>query len=185
MTRTKEKLLTADDLLRLYSEGVRGELIRGALCKTMPTGLTHGEIVMKLGGALGNFIGPRRLGRLVGSDSGMMLERDPDTVREPDIAFISAQKLPLNVRISGYYEGAPDLVVEIVSPNDGAREVYHKARMWISFGVSLVWVVNPENRAIEVHRPNQPLLSLTESDILDGGEVLPGFNYPVRDVFDL
>ena len=215
MTRTKEKLLTADDLLRLYSEGVRGELIRGALCKTMPTGLTHGEIVMNLGGALGNFIRPRRLGRLVGSDSGMMLERDPDTVREPDIAFISAQKLPLNVRLSGYYEGAPDLVVEIVSPSDGAREVYHvcaspsargcgrlsaKARMWISFGVPLVWVVNPENRAIEVYlpfakwprmasaqgkRPNEPLLSLTENDILDGGEVLPGFNYPVRDVFDL
>ncbi|MDE0198137.1 MAG: Uma2 family endonuclease [Caldilineaceae bacterium] len=185
MTRTEEKLLTANDLLRLYSEGVRGELIRGALCETMPTGLTYGEIVMNLGGALRNFIRPRRLGRLVGSDSGMMLERDPDTVREPDIVFISAQKLPLNVRLSGYYEGAPDLVAEIVSPSDGPREVYHKALMWISFGVSLVWVVNPEKRAIEVHRPNQPLLSLTENDILDGGEVLPGFNYPVRDVFDL
>ena len=185
MTPTKEKLLTADALLRLYSEGVRGELIRGALCKTKPAGLTHGEIVMNLGGALGNFIRPRRLGRLVGSDSGMMLERDPDTVREPDIAFISAQKLPLNVRLSGYYEGAPDLVVEIVSPSAGPREVYHKARMWISFGVPLVWVVNPENRSVEVHRPHQPLLSLTESDILDGGEVLPGFNYPVRDLFDL
>ncbi len=185
MTRTEEKLLTADDLLRLYSEGVRGELIRGAHCETVPTGLTHGEIVMNLGGALRNFIRPRRLGRLVGSDSGMMLERDPDTVREPDIAFISAQKLPLNVRLSGYYEGAPDLVAEIVSPSDGPREVYHKARMWISFGVSLVWVVNPENRAIDVHRPNQPLLSLTENDILNGGEVLPGFSYPIRDVFDL
>ncbi|MCZ0938678.1 MAG: Uma2 family endonuclease [Caldilineaceae bacterium] len=185
MTRTEEKLLTADDLLRLYSEGVRGELIRGALCETMPTGLTHGEIVMNLGGALRNFVRPRRLGRLVGSDSGMLLERDPDTVLEPDIAFISAQKLPLNVRLSGYYEGAPDLVVEIVSPSDGSREVYHKARMWISFGVSLVWVVNPENRTIEVHRPNQPLLSLTENEILDGGEVLLGFNYPLRDVFDL
>lgn len=185
MTRTKEELLTADDLLRLYGEGVRGELVRGALWKTTTAGLTHGEIAMNLGGELRNFIRPRRLGRLVGSDSGMMLERDPDTVREPDIAFISAQKLPLNVKLSGYYEGAPDLVVEIVSPSDGAREVYHKARMWISFGVPLVWVVNPENRAIEVHRANQPLLSLTENDILDGGEALPGFNYPVRDVFDL
>ncbi|MYC94824.1 MAG: Uma2 family endonuclease [Caldilineaceae bacterium SB0661_bin_32] len=185
MTRTEEKLLTADNLLRLYSGGARGELIRGALCRTTPKGLTHGEIVMNLGGALRNFVRPRRLGRLVGSDSGMMLERDPDTVREPDIAFISAQKLPLNVRLSGCFEGAPDLAVEIVSPSDGPREVYHKARMWISFGVPLVWVVDPENRAVEVHRPNQPLLSLTENEILDGGEVLPGFSYPVRDVFDL
>ncbi len=129
MTLASEKLLTADNLLRLYSEGVRVELIRDALCKTPPTGLTHGEIVMDLGGALGNFISPRRLGRLVGSDSGMMLERDPDTVRAPAIAFITAQKPPLNVRLSGYYEGAPDLVAEIVSPSDGPREVYHRARV--------------------------------------------------------
>ena len=185
MTITKEKLLTSDDLMRLNSEGVRGELIRGVLYKTMPTGLTHGEIVMNLGGELRNFIRPRRLGRLAGSDSGMMLERDPDTVREPDIAYISAHKLPLDVRLSGYFEGWPDLVVEIVSPSDSSREVFDKARMWISFGVSLVWVVDPQTRIIEVHRPDQPLLSLAEDDTLNGGEVLPGFSCPVRDVFDL
>ena len=77
------------------------------------------------------------------------------------------------------------MVAEIVSPSDGPREVYHKARMWISSGVPLVWVVNPENRAVELHRPNQALLSLTKNDILDGGEVQPGFNYPVPDVLDL
>ena len=185
MTITTEKLLTAHDLLRLYSEGVRGELIRGALCETMPTGLTHGEVVMNLGSEMRNFVRPRRLGRVVGSDAGMLLERDPDTVREPDIAFISAQKLPLNVQLSGFFEGAPDLVVEIVSPSDSARQVYDKARMWLSFGVPLVWVVDPETRTIEVHRPTQPLLSLTEHDTLDGGDVLPGFNCLVRDVLDL
>lgn len=185
MTLTKEKQLTADDLLRLNSEGVRGELIRGVLCKTMPTGVRHGELVMNLGFLLNAFIKPQRLGRLVGSDSGMMLERDPDTVREPDIAFISAHKLPLGDQVSGYYEGAPDLVIEIASPNDSPREVYHKARMWISFGVTQVWVVDPETRTIEIHRLNQPLLSLAEDDTLDGGDVLPGFNCPVRDVFEL
>ena len=185
MTITTEKLLTADDLLCLYREGVRGELIRGALCKTMPTGLTHGEIVMNLGGELRNFIRPRRLGRLVGSDSGMLLERGPDTVREPDIAFISARNLPLNVKLSGYFEGAPDLVVEIASLGDSSREVYDKARMWISFGVPLVWVIDPETRTVEVHRSNQPLLILTEDDTLDGGDLLPGFSWPVRDAFDL
>ena len=185
MTITTEKLLTAADLMRLNSEGVRGELIRGVLYKTMPTGLTHGEIVMNLGAELRNFFRPRRLGRLAGSDSGMMLERDPDTVSEPDIAYISAHKLPLDVRLSGYFEGAPDLVVEIVSPGDSSREVYDKAPMWLSFGVPLVWVVDPETRTIERHRPNQPLLRLTEDDTLDGGDVLHGFSCPVRDVFDL
>ena len=185
MTITREKLLTADDLLRLDSEGVRGELIRGVLFETMPTGTSHGEIVMNLGGALRNFVRPRRLGRVVASDSGMLLEQDPDTVREPDIAFISAQRLPLHVKAPGYYEGAPDLVVEVVFPSDGRREVYDKARMWLSYGVQLVWVVDPETRAIEVHRPNGSPLRLTEHDTLDGGDVLPGFSCPVRDVLDL
>ncbi len=185
MTLATEKLLTADDLLRLDSQGVRGELIQGVLCKTMPTGLAHGEVVMNLGGELRRFSKPRRLGRIVGSDSGMLLERNPDTVREPDIAFISAQKLPLDVRLSGYFEGAPDLAVEVVSPSDSPPDVYHKARMWISFGVPLVWVVNPEAGAIEIHRPGQPLQTLVEDDTLDGDTVLPGFTCAVRDLFDL
>ena len=184
MTLATEKLLTAADLLRLDSQGVRGELIQGILCQTMPTGLTHGEVVMNLGGELRRFTKPRRLGRIVGSDSGMLLERNPDTVREPDIAFISAQKLPLDVRLSGYFEGAPDLAVEVVSPSDSPQDVYHKARMWISFGVPLVWVVNLKTRTIEIHRPGQPLLTLSEDDTLDGGEILPGFTCPVRDIFD-
>ena len=185
MARTQEKLLTADDLLRLYSEGIRGELIRGALCETMPTGVRHGHIVVNLTILLGGFIKPRRFGWIVASEVGFLLERDPDTVRAPDIAYISANRLPLDADVPGYYEGAPDLAIEIISPNDSPRELYHKARMWISFGVPLVWVVDPENRAIEVHRPNQPVLRLAEDDTLDGSEALPGFSCPVRDVFEL
>ena len=137
-TRTDTKRLTADDLLRLYSEGVRGELIRGELCQTMPTGQEHGEIVMNLGALLRVFIKPRRLGRLTGSDSGVWLERDPDTVREPDIAYFSAEKMPPGVRVTGYAEVVPDLVVEVASPSDSLREINDKALMWLSYGVSLV-----------------------------------------------
>ena len=85
-TATDTKLLTAGELLRLYSRGVRGELIRGVLHETMLTGPEHGEIVVNLGAELWNFVKPRRLGRLTASDAGVWLERDPDTVREPDIA---------------------------------------------------------------------------------------------------
>ena len=87
----------------------------------MSTGVTHGEIVMNLGGELRNFVRPRRLGRIIGSDSGILLERDPTTVREPDIAFISAEQYPLGTRVSGYYEGVPELVVEIASPTPWTR----------------------------------------------------------------
>ena len=183
-TRTDTKRLTADDLLRLYSEGVRGELIRGELCQTMPTGQEHGEIVMNLGALLRVFIKPRRLGRLTGSDSGVWLERDPDTVREPDIAFFSAEKMPLGTRITGYAEVVPDLVVEVVSPNNSLREINDKALMWLSYGVSLVWAVNPDSRSVDVYRAGRAASTLLESDTLDGLDALPGFTCAVSDVFD-
>ena len=182
-TTTGTDLLTAADLLRLYSDGVRGELIRGVLCETMPTGIEHGKIVMDLGSALHNFVTPRRLGTLVASDSGVWLERDPDTVREPDIAFFPAEKMPLDARITGYAETAPDLVVEVASPSDSRREVYDKAHMWLSHGVRLVWVVHPETRTVDVHRPDHAVATLGDEEALDGLDVLPGFACEVSAVF--
>ena len=184
MTTIKTKLLTAEDLLRLDSEGVRGELIRGVLHETMPAGFKHGWIVMKLGALLLNFIQPRALGTLVGSDSGVWLERDPDTVREPDIAFTSVERLPINADIGGYSEVVPDLVVEVVSPNDRPGEVAEKTAMWLSFGVRLVWLVRPDSRTIEVHRAGGQVETLGEGDALDGLDVLPGFSYDLCAIFD-
>ena len=178
------KLLTADDLLRLYGEGVRGELIRGVLHKTVATGIEHGEVVVNLSSEVWGFVRPRRLGRVVASDAGVRLERGPDTVREPDIAFISAERLPLGERVRGYAEVAPDLVVEVVSPSDRPAPVHDKALMWLRYGVRLVWVVNPQTRTIVVMPAEGPAQTLYDDDILDGGEVLPGFTCPVRDVFE-
>ena len=184
MTTTAQKLLTADDLLRLDSEGVRGELIRGVLHETMPAGYAHGKIVMNLGILLGLFIKPRRLGSLIASDSGVWLERDPDTVREPDVAYFSAAKIPLDALDTGYAEVPPDLVVEIASPSDTRREVHDKALMWLSYGVGLVWVVQPDTRTVDVYQPDRAVVTLTEKDTLDGCDVLPGFTCTVSEVFD-
>ncbi len=184
MTTTETRLLTAGDLLRLYSEGVRGELIRGVLCETMPTGHEHGAIVVNLSTELRNFIKPRRLGWLVASDSGVWLERDPDTVREPDIAFTSAEKVHLDARVTGYAEVAPDLVVEIVSPSDSRREVHDKAQMWLLHGVRMVWVVYPNTRTVDVYRVEGDVATLTEDGSLDGLDVLPGFACEVSTIFE-
>ena len=181
----KPKLLTAEDLLRLDSKGVKGELIRGEFRETMSVGVEHGQIVIKLGFLVGSVVIPNRLGRLIGSDAGVILERDPDTVREPDIAFISAARMPLEEEEHGYSEIVPDLVVEIASPSDSRREVNDKARMWHSYGVPLVWAAYPETRTIDVHRADGSIATLYEDDILDGGEILPGFAVAVSDIFDL
>ena len=185
IAKPKTKLLTADDLLRLHSEGVRGELIRGVLHQTVATGIEHGEIAINLGSIFRNFVRPNRLGRVVGSDAGIRLERNPDTVREPDLAFISAEKLPLDTRVPGYAEVVPDLVVEIISPNDRPAAVYDKAQMWLRFGVRLVLLVDPEARTVTILPHDGPVQTLTDADTLDGGDVLPGFACPVRDIFDL
>lgn len=177
------RLLTAHDLLRLYSEGVRGELIRGVLCETMPTGHEHGAIVANLVILLGTFIKPGKLGSLTASDSGVWLEHDPDTVREPDIAYFSAQKIPLDERVTGYAEVVPDLVVEVASPGDSRREINDKALMWLSYGVKLVWVVHPDTRTVDVHRPQADVSTLTHSDALDGYDALPGFTCQAADIF--
>ena len=183
-TLPEVKLLTADDLLRLDGKGVKGELIRGVLCKTMSAGGEHGEIVINLGTELRNFVRPRRLGRLAGSDSGVLLERGPDTVREPDIVFYSAEKIPPSVRVTRYYEEVPDLVVEVASPSDSLREVNDKARMWISYGTRLVWVLHPNTRSVDVHPLDGDVTTVSGADTLNGGEVLPGFECSLSDIFD-
>ena len=182
-TTTEAKLLTAADLLRLDGEGVRGELIRGVLCETMATGHQHGRIVVKLSAALLAFVEPRGLGTVVASDSGVWLERDPDTVREPDIAFTSAEKIPLEAEIMGYADVVPDLVVEVASPSDSRREVHDKARMWLSHGVRLVWVVHPDTRTVDVHRQDIAVVTVGANDTIDGLDVLPGFSCAVSAVF--
>lgn len=184
-TKAEVKLLTAHDLLQLHSEGVRGELVRGVLEEAVSNGMRHGEIVVNYGMLLGNFVKPRRLGRLMASDSGVWLDRDPDTVREPDLAFISVERLPLDAPVPGYAEVVPDLVVEIVSPSDRPIPVFDKAQMWLRYGVRLVWITDPEARTILALPQSGPPRTFTEDDTLDGGNVLPGFTCPVRDIFDL
>ena len=184
MTTAKQKLLTADDLLRLDSQGVKGELIRGVLYERMPASHEHGKVTASFVIGLGGFIKPRRLGTIVASDSGVWLERNPDTVREPDVAFTSAERLPLDLFVQGYAEVVPDLVVEVASPSDSRRAVAEKVQMWLDYGVRLVWAAWPDSRTIDVHPAGGPVTTLTESDTLDGGAVLPGFAMPVREVFE-
>ena len=184
MATNKTKLLTAEDLLRLNSEGVKGELIRGVLHETVSVGKVHGRIAMTLGGALAGHVRPRRLGTVIGSDAGVLIQRNPDTVREPDIAYISAERMPFDDQSDGYLEAVPELVVEIVSPSDRDTDVREKTDMWLDLGVSMALVVRPAERMIIVHRPGVLAVTLSGDGVLDGGDVLPGFSLPLREIFD-
>ena len=179
---TTTGLMTADELLRL-DDDVHGELIRGVFCEMSPGGGQHGRVGGNLFGELHAYVRPRRLGTMFNAETGFWLERDPDTVRAPDVAFTSAERQPLDVDPTSYLEVVPDIVGEVRSPNDSRREVRAKAQMWLSHGVRLCWVVHPDTRTIDVYATDAPVTTLGEADTLDGGDVLPGFTCAVSAVF--
>ena len=185
MATAKNKLLTAEDLLLLHGKGVKGELIDGVLKEKVSAGAEHSFIAGNILAALHGHVRPARLGRVGGTDGGVLIRRNPDNVREPDVFFVSVERLPLDVRVQGYLEVVPELVVEIVSPSDTAQDVSEKIAMWLELGVSMALEVRPATRSILVHRPGQPPITLSGDDALDGGDILPGFSLPLSEIFDV
>ncbi|MCS6860884.1 MAG: Uma2 family endonuclease [Abditibacteriales bacterium] len=173
-----QMLMTGEDLLRMPDDGKQYELVKGELIERSPPGGEHGQRATRVGRLLDEFVEERDLGR-VAMESGFYLARDPDTVRAPDVLFISREKLDPDVEVYGY-EVIPDLVVEVVSPSDTFNEVMDKVEEYLVAGVRLVWVVNVKRRSVIVYPGGQ---TLTEEDMLTGGSVLPGFAVPVSRLF--
>ena len=182
----KPALITAEEFMRMDdSEGVRAELIRGAVCEAMGTGFRHTIIAGRFVRHLGSFVEERLLGFAGAPDGGVRLERDPDTVRIPDAMFVSNDRLPSDDDLDFYIESTPNIAVEVKSRTDSVAQTHDKARMWHAHGVPLVWAAYPETRTIDVHSADGSITTLTDADTLDGGEVLPGFSVAVSDIFDI
>jgi Uma2 family endonuclease len=177
------RLMTADQLLRLPDDGQRHELVRGELRAMPPAGDEHGSIASDLHASLAPYVRAHDLGRTYIAETGFRLTTDPDTVRAPDVAFVRRERVEATGRLSGYRPGAPDLVVEVISPNDRYTEVDEKVAEWLEHGARLVFVVNPRRRTVAAHRPGQPVRVLGEGDTLDGEDVVPGWTLAVRDLF--
>ena len=179
-TATERKLMTADELLLMPRGIKRYELIRGALIQyplnEAPVGLTASRI----GYALGNWADSHDYGRTA-IGCGYWLERDPDTVRAATITWVAPGRIPKDTQ--GYPELAPDLAVEVKSCSTSHPEMIAKAYMWLIYGSKQVWVADPPTTTITIFLPNTAPVTLTEDDILDGGELLPGFSTPVWRLF--
>lgn len=174
--------MTADDLMTLPKQDARYELVHGELVVIPPAGARHGQIGVRLVISLGTYVDAHGLGQVLGPDTGFLLARDPDTVRAPDVSFIVASRVPAEGMSPGYVDGAPDLAVEVVSPSDTLYEVDEKVAEYLAAGTRLVWVVNPKRRTIAIHAPHAPITVLDEQDVLDGGDVVPGFRCAIADV---
>ncbi|TFV63049.1 Uma2 family endonuclease [Geodermatophilus sp. DF01-2] len=174
-------LMTAEQLFELPDDGMRHELVEGVLHTVAPAGAEHGWVGARLLVRIGAFLDTRDLGAVFTAETGFRLRRDPDTVRAPDVAFVRADRVA-EARVPGFPSLAPDLVAEVVSPNDRASEVVGKALAWLDAGVSAVWVVDPENRTVTVYR-HDGVRVLRGSDTLQDEEVLPGFTLPLGELW--
>jgi Uma2 family endonuclease len=178
-----DRLVTADELIDMPDDGFRYELVRGTLRKMTPAGFAHGVAVLKLSVPICMFVEQHGLGTVCGAETGFIVTSDPDTVLAPDISFVRQDRLPAAGLPTGFWRGAPDLAVEVLSPSDGAREVEDKARAWLEAGARLVWLADQRSRTITVRRRDATPRILSASETLDGEDVLPGFSLPVADAF--
>ena len=180
LAATLEATLTGDELLALGDIGPT-ELIDGRITPMSPTQNLHAYIVFEIGRRLGNFNAARRLGWVIGAESGVYTSRQPDTVRAMDIAFVSRRRLPVLER--GFLRVAPELVVEVVSPTDRWSELEAKLTEYFAIGVDVVWVVEPERRSVLVYRAGLAPEALGEDDILRGDGLLAGLEIPLAELF--
>ena len=160
------------------------ELVEGEIVDMpLPSG-QHGQITMLLSVKIANFVISNSLGVVTSADTGFVLERNPDgrdTIRGLDIAFIRSAKIP-SALPDELIEVAPDLAVEVISPSNEAKDIRLKIRQLLDSGTSLIWIVYPDLRIVDVHTP-EGATTLEENDTLAGGEVLPGFEVHVADIF--
>ena len=182
MTETLQRS-TADELFEMPHDGFRYELVKGELRRMSPSGWEHGVIVVNITMLLGGYVKTNDLGTCSGAETGFKIASDPDTVRAPDLAFVSRERRPEGDARKKFFVGAPDLAVEVVSPGDTRREVDEKVEDWLESGARAVWIINPRRRSVSVHRSMSDVTRLSEGEELDGGGVVPGFRCMVSEIF--
>jgi Uma2 family endonuclease len=174
-------LITAEELPKIAGDR-RVELVYGELRDMTPIGIEHAGLVARLLSWIVLLVDRRKLG-LAGPELGCVLSRDPDVVRAPDISFISSSRLPSRQE-SGFFNGAPDLAVEVLSPSDTASEVQQKVQEYLQAGAKLVWIVDPQTKAVTAYEPSGNAHVYRGGEAVPGDPVLPGFSFQPDALFD-
>jgi Uma2 family endonuclease len=182
-----EKLISADafwDLSQAADDEMRRELIEGVVHEMSPAGTSHGIIAGNIFGFVWNYVRQNNLGWVTAAETGYILHRNPggkDTVLAPDVGFVGKDRIVAQPS-ERFTPVAPNLAVEVMSPNDYYTEVSRKIELYLAHGTQMVWIVAPKYRTIEVHTPSGRT-KLEGDATINGGDVLPGFTLALRDVF--
>ena len=177
------RTMTAEDLLEWPDDGNFYELVEGELRVMSRAGYDHGKVVIRASLLIGQHALANDLGDVLGAETGFTLRKTPDTVRAPDVAFVSKNRVPLREQQRRFAELAPDLVVEVASPGDRAAAIDEKVEDYLRAGVRLIWVLWPQTQTVVEYRPGTNARTIRAEDSIDGYDVLPGFRCKVADFF--
>lgn len=177
-------IITASELEAMGSDA-RFELYQGVLHDMSPSSARSGMVSSNIGYELRHYVQTRKLGAVTFGEIGFVLERDPDTVVAPDVAFVRRDRLPDPIPERGFFLFAPDLIVEVISPTDEPGDIRRKQAIYERVAIPMVWWIDPLRCTATVHVPDQPVRHLTESDDLDGLHVVRGFSIPLATIFDV
>ena len=184
-TAPPPKLLTIEEYLRLPDDGRKTELVRGRVVEVPPTYPFHGYVCSKISRIVGNFVEAEKLGRVMSNDSGVVTERDPDTLRGADVCYYSFNRLPPGpIPEEEYFSVVPELVFEVMSPSDRWPKVMKKVTEYLEVGVSVVCVMIPRDRTAVVYRDDPKPETFAADAELVLPDVLPGFRVPLRQFFE-
>jgi Uma2 family endonuclease len=178
-----DDVLTGEELLRM-PQLEPCELVGGRIRRMTPTNADHGRIELNVAAALRTFVRSRNLGTVMVGEVGIFTHRGPDTVRAADVLFLSNARAGGRSGVGGYLDVAPELVVEVLSPDDRPADVQQKVAEYLAAGVEVVWVVDPASLTVRVHERTGAVSVRAGRDRLDGGRLLPGFELPVSAVFE-
>jgi Uma2 family endonuclease len=171
--------MTVEEFWELYADKPY-ELIHGEVKEIVPPGYSHGSIARRTAAKLGDFVDKHQLGDVV-VEGGFQLSSTVMVV--PDAAFIGNVKLAQITEPQKYLPFAPDLAVEVVSPNDTANEIQDKVNLYLAAGTALVWVMYPAHKQVAIHRSDHTSKTVSKDGTLDGGDVLPGLKLSVSTLF--
>lgn len=176
------RLVTAEEYAQM-PEAEGSELIRGRVVPLMPPGEIHGDLQAALIAALRPFVRIHGLGRVYG-EIGYYLERNPDVVRAPVVSFVQTSRLRIGDARRKYFEGAPDLAVEIVSPTDRWTDIEDKVRLYFQNETRMVWIIEPDSQTVTVRTSAGTSRVYTLNETLSGEDVLPGFELALSELFE-
>ncbi len=182
MSAIQQIYVTAEEFYAMPEDGFKYELVRGALVKMPPAGFEHGEIGSEINMHLRSHVTRMGLGRVVLADTGYQLA--VDHVLAPDVSFVSESRLPASGSPEGFFQGAPDLAVEVISPSEREQHITQKVADYLRYGCKMVVVVRPRVRRVEVHSSSRETQILEPGDVLDGGIAVPGWKLPIADIFE-